>query len=80
MELKTNLGIIKIKAANKPNLRLILKRSKGNTILAIAQKKPISYPYKYTAKKGSRANVKVSVKISDSSPIYGISKLLGLFQ
>ncbi len=80
MEFKTSLGVIKKKAANKPNLRLILKRNKGKTILAIAQKKPIFYSYKHTTKKGSIANIKVHIKILDSKHIYGISKLLGLFQ
>jgi hypothetical protein len=81
MKIQTSIGEIAIKAANLPNFRLIVKRNKGKRVLSIAQKKPLFYIYKHKAKKGKgRANIKVRIKISDSSPIYGISQLLNLFQ
>lgn len=94
MDFKTSLGIIKIKAVNLPNFkllefeefkkqdfRLILKRNKGKTNVVIAQRKLIFYIYENKPKKRDRKpNIKFSVKILDSSPIYGISQLLNLFQ
>jgi len=58
MKIKTNFGILKIKAVSLPNVRLILKRNKGKANAVIAQKKPVFYLYENKAKKGKgKSNV-----------------------
>jgi len=76
MKIKTNFGVMKIKAVSLPNIRLIIKRNKGKTNVVIAQRKPLFYLYKDKSKKG-KDRIKVQISYN---PIYGISKLLNLFQ